>query len=117
MTQVQVQMALTEDDFSDVQSALWKARRKWFNIGVQLGLKVSDLETINYGQGLDLEGKFREMILSWLRLGQQCTWRALRKALKHCTVNLPKLAQQIKTNNGSDESQNCFVQCMCVVWL
>ena len=110
-------MALTEDDLGDVQSALWEARRKWFNIGLQLRLKVSDLETIDSEQGLDLEDKFRKMILSWLRLGQQCTWRELRKALKHHTIDLPKLAQWIKTNNGSDESQSTFVQCMYVFQL
>jgi len=109
---MQVQMALTVDDFADVQSALWTARSKWYNIGVQLRLRVTDLEAIDSEPGLDLEGKFRKMILSWLKLGQQqCTWRALREAVRHHTVNLPELAQQIKTNY---ESQNCFVRCMHV---
>ena len=105
-------MALTVDDFADVQSALWEARSKWFNIGVQLRVKVTDLKAIDCEPGLDLEGKFRKMILSWLEHGQRCTWAALREVLMHKTVDLPELAWQIKTNHGSDESQNSFVQCM-----
>lgn len=101
-------MALTEDDFAEVQSALWKARRKWFNIGVRLGLSVNDLKTIDSEQKT-LEDKLTEMILSWLRQTERCTWRALRKALKHHTVDRPDLAQKIRTNSGSDESQNCSV--------
>ena len=109
--QVQIQMALTIDDFADVQSALWGARSKWFDIGVRLRLKITDLDAIDREAGLDLEGKFRRMIKSWLECGQSRTWKALRGALKHHTVNLPELAQQI-TNYGSNESQNYFAQCM-----
>ena len=97
-------MALTVDDFADVQSALWEARQKWFNIGVRLRLKVTTLKTIDCESGQNLEDKLREMILSWLKDGKMCTWRALRKALKHQTVNEPELACQIKTKYGSNES-------------
>ena len=102
---LQVEMALTQDDFSDVHSVLWEARSKWFNIGLQLQLKVTALKAIDEEQER-LEDKLREMILSWLQHGQRCTWRALRKALRHHTVDLPQLAQQIKTKYGSNESQN-----------
>ena len=37
------QMALTVDDFADVQSVLWNS--KWFNNDVWLQLKVTDLES------------------------------------------------------------------------
>ena len=107
-------MALTVNDFADVQSALWEARRKWFNIGVRLRLKVTDLEAIDHELGQDLEGKFVRMILSWLVSGEKCTWRALRETLKHHTVSLPVLAREIKTEFGSNESQSHFVQCMYV---
>ena len=108
-------MPLTVDDFADVQSALWDARSRWFNIGVRLGLKVTDLMAIKCEPGLDLEGKFIKMILSWLQRGKKCTWRELRMALKHSTVNLPELAWQIKTSYGSKESQNCYIWCMYVM--
>lgn len=101
-------MALTVDDFADVQSALWKAKDKWFNIGLRLGLKVTTLKDIDLDKG-SLEEKLREMILKWLNLGQQCTWTALGEALKHHTVELPELARMIKE---SHESKNYFVQCM-----
>jgi len=101
-------MALTGDDLADVQSALWEARHKWFNIGLRLGLKVTALKAIDLEKG-SLGEKLREMILTWLNLGQQCTWMALAEALKHHTVELPQLARMIK---GSHESKNYFVQCI-----
>ena len=72
------------------------------------------MEAIDRELGLDLEGKFMRMILSWLVSGQTCTWRALREALEHHIINLPVLAREIKTNFGSNESQSHFVQCMYV---
>ena len=106
-------MALTVEDFADVQSVLWEARSQWFNIGVRLRLKVTDLKAIDREVGLDLEDKFVKMIISWLEHGQRCTWRVLIKALKHHTVNLPELARQIKTNYGPNESQN---YCTCTLF-
>ena len=100
-------MALTVDDFADVQSALWRAKHKWFNIGVRLGLRVDTLQAIDREKE-HLEDKLTEMILRWLNLGQQCTWKALREALEHHTVDLPELARKIKTNNESHEGQNFF---------
>ena len=97
-------MALTVDDFADVQSALWEARSQWFYIGVRLRLKITDLKTIARDPGLHLEDRFVRMILSWLERGQRCTWRALCRALKHHTVNLRELALRIKTNYGSEKS-------------
>ena len=107
-------MALTVDNFADVQSALWEARHKWFSIGVRLQLKVADLEATDRELGLDLEGKCMRMILSWLESGQTCTWRVLREVLEHHIINLPVLAREIKTNFGSNEGQSHFVQCMYV---
>ena len=107
-------MALAVDDLADVQSALWEARHKWYSIGIRLRLKVPDLKAIDLEPELDLENKFKKMILSWLERGQRCTWRALRKALKHPTINQPELARLMKTKYGSDESQNYFFQCMYV---
>lgn len=97
-----------------VVSAIWEAHAKWFNIGTQLRLKLNVLETIDHKPGLDIEKKFRKLISSWLKLGEQCTWRAIRSALNHHTVNLPDLAQKMNTNYGSDESQNSFVHCIHV---
>ena len=120
ITQVQVQMALTEDNFPDVLSALWVAREKWFFIGTQLRLNVADLKAIDLGSGPNLENKLVNMILSWLRSGEKCTWRALIEALKHQTVSFPTLAEEIETEFGSNESENylfstlgCDVCCQC----
>ena len=117
ITQVQVQMALTEENFPDVLSALWVARERWFFIGTQLRLKVADLTAIKHESGPNLENKLVNMILSWLRSGENCTWRALIEALKHQTVNFPVLAKEIETKFGSNESENYFVQCIKLWYL
>ena len=33
-------------DLGIVQSALWEARPKWYNLGLQLGVAVDDLDVI-----------------------------------------------------------------------
>ena len=84
------------DNFGEVQDAIWDARSKWYNIGICLKLKVSDLDTIDAELGIDLEEKFRRMIKSWLRNSQFCTWRDLCEAMTHRTVAMTNVADEVK---------------------
>ena len=49
------------DDFGDVQVALWRARCKWYNIGVRLKMDLTDLDVIAKERGLEIEDKFNRM--------------------------------------------------------
>ena len=85
------------EDFAEVQEALWEARSKWHNIGIQLKLKVHELECINAEQ-CSLDDKFSEMIKIRLRKVEPCTWRDFCDALNHPTVGMPNVAEKLKGN-------------------
>jgi hypothetical protein len=83
---------LTADDLAVVQSKAWNARSKWYNIGLQLGLKADDLDCIH---GPD---SFTEMLKQWLRQESiEKTWDKLIKALQSEPVNYGALATSIAT--------------------
>jgi tetratricopeptide (TPR) repeat protein len=89
---------LTVDDLAAIQSKAWRARHKWYNIGLQLGLKADDLDCIH---GPD-DNCFREMLKQWLRQkGIEKTWDKLSKALQSETVNYGDFAESIATQTES----------------
>lgn len=83
------------DDFAEVQEAVWEARSKWYNIGIRLKLKVPDLDCIDAEPGINVEEKFNRMVKSWLKMTESCTWPALCEALKHPTVAMPNVAEEV----------------------
>ena len=92
-------LELTIDDLVVVQLKVWSARHKWYNIGLQLGLKADDLDCI---QMSDLGSCFTEMLKQWLRHKSiEKTWDKLIKALQSETVNYGDLANSIKTEGES----------------
>ena len=83
---------LTTDDIREVQDRVWDARCKWYEIGIQLQLKVSDLDSIKDTCSGDPNKCIREMLIIWLR-NHKATWMVLSNALKHKTVGFPSLAR------------------------
>ena len=72
---------------------MWYARRTWHNIGVRFEIGVLDLEVID--KESDIDTKFNEMIKRWLNRGVNCTWRTICDVLKHPTVHMEGLANNI----------------------
>ena len=90
---------LTVDDLAAVQSKAWSARHKWYNIGLQLGLKADDLDCIHMS---DSGSCLTEMLKQWLRQNSvEKTWDKLIKALQSETVNYGALADSISTQTES----------------
>ena len=96
-TSSQVPNRLTISNISKVLENVWDARQKWYNIGIQLKLKTSDLDVIRLPGNPSPDECVVEMLKFWLRRGG-ATWEALIDALKHKTVGYPILANQIATN-------------------
>ena len=69
---------------------------KWYNIGLRLDVKKDELDTIDKETGNDTDEKLRRMLSSRLRMEEPCTWLILYDALKHSTVDLPKVAAELK---------------------
>jgi hypothetical protein len=92
---------LTIDDLVVIQSKAWNARKEWYNIGLELGLKPDDLDCI---QMSDPGRCFREMLKQWLKQERiEKTWDKLIKALQSETINCGALANSI-TTQLQDES-------------
>ena len=91
-------------ELRDIQDALWKARIKWYNIGLRLSVKTDDLDTIDKEAGNDTEEKLRRMISSRLRMEEPCTWPMLYDALKHPTVDMPKVAEELRKARLADRA-------------
>ena len=66
---------------------MWEAKEKWYDIGVELGLMVNDLDVIRCKNYDDPEKCIAEMLSVWLRQGG-ATWEALIFALNHKTVGV-----------------------------
>ena len=90
---------LTIDDLAAVHSKAWRARSKWYNIGLQLGLTADDLDCIRMDYH-DTDSCFTEMLKQWLRQSIEKTWDRLIKALRSETVNYGALADSIIAAQG-----------------
>ena len=77
--------------------AVWDARLKWFDIGLELGLIVTDLDVIEASHRNSVARYFPEMLKLWLRHDTHSTWSALVDALRSPTVGHKELAEYIKS--------------------
>ena len=87
---------LTEADLADVQRALWDGRAKWYNLGLELGLKAGTLDAIQLTNANNVDNCFRSMLKEWLRKTELVpTWSSLARALREQPVGLGELAQRL----------------------
>ena len=91
---------MTTKDLGTVQAALWDARPKWYNIGIQLGIDVTDLDVIRDRNMKNADECITEMIVNWLRKASHPpTWNSIVKALQSPTVNLMQMAETIEQSD------------------
>ena len=91
------QDVLTSDDFREVYSILHDVRDKWRYIGLELGLKRSDLNNIekDYGSKGN-ERCLEEMVAKWISMRSLVpTWKSLVRALNAKGVEEEGLADDI----------------------
>ena len=89
---------LSVDDLAAVQRKLYDVKTEWYNLGLELGLRVSTLDSIDAKYNSDPSQCFRQVLKEWLKgVNPPPTWRAMVKALKSPTVAQHCLAQQIET--------------------
>ena len=87
---------LTLEDLSEVRGALFEARAKWYDIGIELKLSIGTLNTIreDFPQAADC---LREMCINWLKcIDPSPSWAALAKALESPPVGEGHLAEQLR---------------------
>ena len=89
--------SLSINDFDVVLEAIWDARVEWFNLGLALGISITDMQAIKQEAGPSVEACFRAVIKSWLtQEDPRPTWAALVEALRSPMVMLGNLAARIQ---------------------
>ena len=86
----------TLEDLSEVRGALFEARAKWYDIGIELKVSIGTLNTIreDFPHAAHC---LREMCINWLkRIDPSPSWAALAKALESPPVGEGHLAQQLR---------------------
>ena len=84
------------EDLIEVRGALFDARAKWFDIGIELKLPVGTLQTVreDFPHAADC---LREMCIIWLKRNDpRPSWVALVKVLESLPVGEGHLAQQLR---------------------
>ena len=81
-------------NIKEVQRAVWDARTKWYNIGLELDIDPETLNTIK-GNNDNIDDRFRSMLMTWLKMvDPKPTWEALAEALRSPTVGYEHLAER-----------------------
>ena len=74
---------------------MWEARAKWYYIGLELGISVGTLDSIE-ATNQNPDRCFTTMIKAWLRSGRpKPSWAAVANALKSPMVGYEQLAEQL----------------------
>ena len=88
---------MTTKDLKAVHESLWEVRSKWRNLGIQLDIKVEDLEAIAANNHQKVDECFADCIICWLRQSNPPpTWTSLINALKSPTVGFQDLAKTLE---------------------
>ena len=83
------------DDLQDVFSRIIKAKKNWFELGLDLGIQADILEGIESYKNSD-KAHLREMLTHWLRSSPSRTWKDICDALRSDTVRQDVLADAIE---------------------
>ena len=87
---------LTSSDLAKVLKALWEARSKWYNLGLELGISHGSLDAIKQ-DNLHVTGDcLSAMLREWLKRDQPPpTWHSLSNVLESPTVNMGELIKEL----------------------
>ena len=89
---------MTIRDLTTVHRAVWSARTKWKNIGIELDISCVDLDTIGEIHRYDIGRCLTEMLALWLkRVNSPPTWTELVAALQEPVIGYGDLAEQVKS--------------------
>ena len=90
-------MALTTSDLGIVQDAVFDARAKWYETGLQLGVPPSSLDSIRTDGG-SISEKLHETLKVWLETAPKPTWQNILDALRNRAVGELSLAASVEAN-------------------
>ena len=68
---------------------------KWYNLGLQLSLRVITQDTIRRDFS-NLRDRFLQMLISWLSTGYNHSWKTLTDALRSRNIGASLLADRLE---------------------
>ena len=83
-------------DLNEIRSKCWETRTKWFDIGLELNLEISDLEAIQQSHRDNVDKCFTDMIKKWLRTTLRPTQSELIAALRQRIIGFQQLADDLE---------------------
>ena len=86
---------LAPSDLVTVKRFLYDVRRKWYNIGLELGVEHDKLDIIQDKNGTDYDACLREMLKIWLKFyPNKPTWGQVADALMERAIDEKELADE-----------------------
>ena len=83
-------------DLPNVFEELHDVRAKWYDFGLQIKTRSSDLDAIKQKNREDPQDCFRELLSNWLRQADpKPTWEVVISALRSRTVGFEQLAESM----------------------
>ena len=93
---MEVHQPLTVDDLASVQRSVWEGCAKWYNIGLELGLKPGTLDSIRKTNYNDTGQCFTATLKEWLHRPElDPSLSSLARSLRAAPVGLGHLAEQL----------------------
>lgn len=92
---------LTEDDLADLYEALCGIRSKCVELGVQIGVKMSDIKSIEKEHSADLGRQLMEILTLRVNQSPALTWADIDKALRSRGVGEILLADELQQHHSS----------------
>ena len=89
-------MDLTLKDLGSVRKETFEARSKWYDVGLELGVPVDELDCIQCDHGGEAKDCHLEMLKCWLKAADSTTWAALVEALGSDVVGENALARRLE---------------------
>ena len=88
---------LVLDNLVKVLNLVLEVASKWYELGLQLGVKESDLKNIKHDYGdRGVKTCLTEMLSVWLKMiHPRPSWERLLSSVSHSTVENPTLAREI----------------------
>ena len=90
------------DNLRDVQDAVWPARSKYYNIGIELGVPDGDLDAFEKSNSYRVDGCFMDVLKHLLRRSEGLSQKKLADALASPPVGFGNLADNIRCKRFSD---------------
>ena len=97
---------MTVRDLKTVRKAVWDARTKWLDIGLELDLNITDLDAIDAEHHGDIGSCFMKMLTLWLKqVDPPPTWSAMIDALKEPIIGFKHLGEEVERKFAPQSSK------------